>query len=109
MSVPAGSRLLYTAGIVGTRPDGTIAADVREQAAEAWRTIGVLLAEAGFEPADVVSYTTYAVAGNDLDAVMAARDEFFGDHRAASTLIQVGALVQPEWKVEVAVVAARAE
>ena len=107
MLSPANSRLVHTAGIVGTRPDGTIADDIGEQAAEMWRTIGALLAEAGFEPVDIVSYTTYAVAGHDLAAVMRARDEFFGTHRAASTLVPVPALAQPQWKVEVAVVAAR--
>ena len=56
---------------------------------------------------DIVSYTTYAVAGHDLAQVMAARDAFLGGHRAASTLVPVPALARPEWKVEVAVVAAR--
>jgi 2-iminobutanoate/2-iminopropanoate deaminase len=99
---------VHTAGIVGTRPDGTIAADIGEQAAEVWRTVGALLAEAGMGPRDIVSYTTYAVVGLDLGEVMAARDAFLGDHRAASVLIPVPALAQPAWKVEIAVVAARA-
>ncbi|MEZ5255453.1 MAG: hypothetical protein R2705_00735 [Ilumatobacteraceae bacterium] len=56
---------------------------------------------------DIVQYTTYVVLGEDLHAVMVARDEALGDHLAASVLIPVPALVRPEWKVEVAVVAAR--
>ena len=36
----------------------------------------------------------------------AARDAAFAGHVAASTLVTVPALVRPEWKVEVAVVAA---
>ncbi|MGD9702943.1 MAG: RidA family protein [Acidimicrobiia bacterium] len=109
MLVPAQSELVYTSGIVGNRPDGSIADDIGEQAAEMWRSIGAILAEAGFAPADIVSYTTYAVVGHDLSRVMAARDAFLGDHRAASTLVPVPALARPEWKVEVAVVAARSE
>ena len=107
VTVPTGSQLLFTAGIVGTRPDGSIAADIGEQATEVWRSIGALLSAAGYEPADVVSYTTYAVVGHDLSEVMAARDRFFGGHRAASTLVTVPALARPEWKVEVALIAAR--
>lgn len=107
VTVPTGSQLLFTAGIVGTRPDGSIAIDIAEQATEVWRSIGVLLSTAGYEPADLVSYTTYAVVGEDLGEVMAARDRFFGGHRAASTLVSVPALARPEWKVEVAVIAAR--
>ena len=99
--------MLHTAGIVGTRPDGTIAPDAGGQAAEVWRVIGVLLSEAGFTPPDIVSYTTYVVAGEDLDPVMAARDEFLAGHRAASVLVTVPALARPEWKVETALVAIR--
>lgn len=106
VTVTADSRLLFTAGIVGTRPDGTIAVDIGEQAAEMWRSVGVLLTAGGFSVADIVSHTTYVVAGSDLAAVMAARDSFFGDQRAASTLIPVPALARPEWLLEVAVVAA---
>lgn len=105
----SGSRLLHTAGIVGTRPDGTIAADIAGQAAEVWRSIGAILAAAGFRPSDVVSYTTYAVVGEDLTGVMAARDAFLESHGAASTLVTVPALAQPQWKVEVSVIAARAD
>jgi len=107
MTVPAASQLLFTAGIVGTRPDGSIAEEIGEQATEVWRSIGVLLSAAGYEPADVVSYTTYAIVGQDLGEVMAARDRFLGGHRAASTLVTVASLARPEWKVEVAVIAAR--
>lgn len=105
----APTRLLHTAGIVGTRPDGTLSSEVGEQAAEVWASIGAILAEAGFEASDIVSYTTYVVAGEDLAPVMVARDAFLGGHRAASTLVTVPALARPQWKVEIAAVAARAD
>jgi enamine deaminase RidA (YjgF/YER057c/UK114 family) len=38
---------------------------------------------------------------------MASRDAHLSPHTAASTLITVPALARPEWKVEIAVVAAR--
>ena len=107
MHVTTPSEMLYTSGIVGNRPDGSISDDIGEQATEMWRSIGVLLAAAGFGAHDIVSYTTYAVTGQDLSRVMAARDAFLGSHRAASTLVPVPALARPEWRVEVAVVAAR--
>ena len=58
-------------------------------------------------PDDGVSVTTYVVVGEELGPVMAARDAFLGGHRAASTLVTVPALAQPQWRMEVAVVAAR--
>jgi 2-iminobutanoate/2-iminopropanoate deaminase len=109
VNVTAGSAMMFTAGIVGTRPDGTISDDIGEQAAEMWRTIDALLAEGGYIVDDIVSYTTYAVVGHDLSAVMAARNAYFDGWKAASTLILVPALAQPQWKVEVAVVAARSD
>jgi enamine deaminase RidA (YjgF/YER057c/UK114 family) len=101
------SRLLHTAGVVPTRPDGTVPDDLAEQADVVWSNIGAILGEAGMEPADIVSITTYAVAGEPLGPVMAARDRFLEGALAASTLVTVPALARPEWRVEIAVVAAR--
>lgn len=100
------SRWLHTSGVVPTRPDGTTPDDVGEQAGVVWDNIGAMLTHAGMRPADVVSVTTYVVVGEELGPVMAARDRFLGGRRAASTLVTVPALAQPQWKVEVAVVAA---
>ena len=57
-------------------------------------------------PSDVVSVTTYVVVGEDLATVMGARDAALGGHRAASTLVTVPALARPEWRMEIAVIAA---
>jgi 2-iminobutanoate/2-iminopropanoate deaminase len=103
----APSRMLYTAGVVPTRPDGTVPDDLAAQADVVWSNIGAILGEAGMEPADIVSITTYAVAGEPLGPVMAARDRFLDGALAASTLVTVPALARPEWRVEIAVVAAR--
>lgn len=104
---PAGSAMLHTAGIVGFEVDGSMRPTIGEQAARVWEIIDALLLEAGFDRSDIVSYTTYVVAGEDLDTVMRVRDDFFGDHRAASTLVTVPQLADPAWKVEVSAVAAR--
>jgi 2-iminobutanoate/2-iminopropanoate deaminase len=103
----ASSRWLHTAGVVPTRPDGSVPDDLAEQADVVWSNIAAILGEARMEPADIVSVTTYAVAGEALGPVMAARDRFLGGSLAASTLVTVPALARPEWRVEIAVVAAR--
>lgn len=69
--------------------------------------MAAILAEADMSPTDVVSVTTYVVHGEDLAAVMAARDRALGGHRVASTLVTVPALARPEWRLEIALVAAR--
>jgi 2-iminobutanoate/2-iminopropanoate deaminase len=99
-------RWLHTSGVVPIAPDGSVPEGVADQAEVVWANIAAMLREAGMQPRDIVSITTYAVVGEDLGPVMAARDRALGGHRAASTLVTVPALVRPEWKVEIAVIAA---
>ncbi len=101
------AQLLHTAGVVGVMPDGTVPDDLAEQAAVVWESIAAILGEAGMAVTDIVSMTTYVVAGEDLGPVMAARDQAMGGHLVASTLVTVPALARPAWRVEVAVIAAR--
>jgi len=101
------SRWLHTSGVVPVSADGSTPRDLVEQAALVWSNIGAMLRDAEMSPADVVSVTTYVVAGEDLGPVMAARDAALAGHRAASTLVTVPALARPEWRMEIAVVAAR--
>lgn len=102
---------LHTSGVVPVAPDGSTPPDIAEQATIVWANIAELLHEAAMDPTDVVSMTTYVVAADDLPerlaAVMKVRDAALVGHRAASTLVTVPALARPEWKVEIAVVAAR--
>lgn len=107
MVTQAPAKMLFTAGIVGVRPDGSVPDGVGDQAAEMWTSVRAILEEAGFAVTDIVAYTTYVVHGADLRVVMEARDRFLGGHSAASTLVPVPALARSEWKVEVAVVASR--
>ena len=100
------SRWLHTSGVVPIRPDGSVPAGIEEQAEVVWSTIRTLIIQARMKPIDVVSVVTYVVEGESLEPVMAARDAFMGRHRAASTLITVPRLARPEWKLEIAIVAA---
>ena len=102
----APGRMLHTSGVVPVRPDGQVPAGLAEQAATIWTNIGAMLHEADMAAHDVVSVTTYALVGEDLGPIMSARDKFLGTHRAASTLVTVPELAQPEWRMEIAVVAA---
>jgi 2-iminobutanoate/2-iminopropanoate deaminase len=100
------ARWLHTSGVVPTAPDGSVPSELADQAAVVWANIGAILDEAEMTPADIVSVVTYAVVGEPLAPLMAARDAFMGGHRAASTLVTVPALARPEWRLEIAIVAA---
>jgi len=99
--------MLHTAGVVPIAPDGTVPEGLADQAKVVWGNITAILAESGFSITDIVSMTTFVVAGANLALVMGARDEVLQGHRAASTLVYVPALARPQWLMEVAVVAAR--
>lgn len=103
----AATRWLHTSGVVPSASDDSTSDDIGAQAAVVWENIGAMLDEADMAPSDIVSVTTYVVAGEELAPVMTARDAFLGDHRVASTLVTVPALAQPQWLMEVAVIAAR--
>lgn len=99
--------LLHTSGVVPTRPDASVPDTLEEQVALVWENIAAIVRAAEMELTDLVSITTYVVAGEELGPVMAGRAAALGDHLVASTLITVPALAQPAWKVEIAAVAAR--
>lgn len=101
------ARLLHTSGIVPIASDGSVPADLAEQAATVWSNLRAILEQAEMNVTDIVSVTTYVVVGEPLAPVMAARDAALGGHRAASTLVTVPALARPEWRMEIALVAAR--
>ncbi|MEY3093277.1 MAG: hypothetical protein RIU67_2060 [Actinomycetota bacterium] len=98
-------RWLHTSGVVPIAPDGSVPSSIAEQARTVWANLSAILVDAGMEPRDVVSVTTYVVAGQPLAPVMAARDAALGGHRVASTLVTVPALARPEWLMEIALVA----
>ena len=100
------TRWLHTSGVVPIAPDGSTPNTLEVQAKVVWDNIAAMLAAADMLALNIVSVTTYVVSGEPLGPVMAARDAFLGDHRAVSTLVTVPQLAQPQWRMEVAVVAA---
>jgi 2-iminobutanoate/2-iminopropanoate deaminase len=100
------ARWLHTAGVVPISPDGSVPSGLAEQATQVWTNIAAMLSEAEMSAGDVISVTTYVVLGEQLAPVMRARDEFLDGRRVASTLVTVPALARPEWRVEIAIVAA---
>ena len=100
------TRWLHTSGVVPVAPDGSTPDALAGQAALVWTNITAMLRDAEMSAANIVSVTTYVVVGQDLATVMAARDTALGAHRAASTLVTVPALARPEWRMEIAIVAA---
>ncbi len=98
-----GTRVLTISGQVADGPDGEIVGigDPEEQARQCLRNIDALLEAAGARKEDVVRVGIYLTDMGDRAAVAAARVEYFGSHKPASTLVEVSALVADELKVEI--------
>lgn len=110
-SISSPSRLIYTAGQVGTLPDGTTIHGFEAQAKQAFTNVKVALEAAGATPRDIVKLTYYVVdLESNIEAFRRAYVEFLTDergiHKAPSTLLDVKGLAKKEWLVEVEAVAA---
>lgn len=107
VSVAQGTELIFLSGQVGVRPDGSTPVTLAEQADQVFTNIVALLKAHGLDATNIVKLTTYIVAGQDGNAVRAARLKHLGSHRPASTAVFVSQLVDPAWFVEVDAIAAR--
>ncbi|WP_439817512.1 RidA family protein [Zavarzinia sp. CC-PAN008] len=105
--VPPGASVVHTAGQVGIRLDGTVPETVGEQAEQAFRNVLGVVKAAGMGVEDIVKATLFVVAGQDLDAVRAARARVFGDAKPASTLLIISGLATPNLLFEVEAIAAK--
>lgn len=100
-------KTLYISGCVAFDVEGDVVGkdDVAEQARQVLANLGQVLAAAGATPADVVKVTVYLRRLDDRPKINPLRQEFFGEHRPASTLVEVSALVHPDLLVEIDAVA----
>jgi enamine deaminase RidA (YjgF/YER057c/UK114 family) len=105
--IPAGSRVLYVAGQVAGRADGSVPADPKEQCELAWANVVAVLAEAGMSPADLVKVNTYVTSTDIIPHVREVRGRIVTQPPPASTLVVVPALASPQWLVEIEAVAAQ--
>jgi len=105
VSIPAGSRILITAGQVAVHPDGSISDRLDEQCSEVWRSIATILARDGLSISDVAHVRGYIVDPNGVGVYGRAMAVALGPHRPASTLVTVAALASPTFLVEIEVTA----
>ena len=99
--------LLFVSGCVPVDGDGNLVGgdDVVAQARRVFENIGSVLAAAGAGPPDVVKVTLFLTDVDDRPKVNPVRQEFFGDTRPASTLVEVSRLAIPGAKIEVEAIA----
>ena len=99
--------LLWVAGQTPIGEDGKVVGlgDPRAQAECIYKRIGMVLKEAGATPQDVTMIRTFSTDMRYNPLIRDIRAAFFGGHKPASTSVQVVALAQPEFLLEVDVFA----
>jgi D-alanyl-D-alanine dipeptidase len=107
VSLPAGARIVQTAGQVGVAADGVVPPTLEGQLEQIWLNTAAILRADGMELSDVVSIRGYLVSRDGVDAYRAAFRKYMGDVNPTSTLVVVKELVAPQFLAEIEVVAAK--
>lgn len=109
VEVPAGARLLFTNGQVGTRADGTTPEAVTDQLEVVFERLNAVLHAANMTLENIVRFDVFFTNQADVKSFVEVRDRIMGDHKPAATLLIVSALARPELKIEVEAVAAKVD
>ena len=99
-SVRAGN-LIWVSGIVGMKADGFIPESTVDQFDIAMDSMDACLRAAGGLPEHVVKVQVFMTDISERALINPRRVAYFGEHRPASTPVEVSALVDPRMKVEI--------
>ena len=81
--------------------------DVEKQTEYVFESLQKILKETNASLDDVVKATIYVTNISDFSKISPIRNRYFANSKPVSTLVQVSALVKPECKVEIEVIAVR--
>jgi len=102
----AESRILHVSGEAGVTTDGELPEDPAKQHAQAWQNIFAILEAADMDKTDIVEVLGIVTDHDQVPIYREVRDQMLGTHSCASTMLVCG-LANPDWKVEIAVKAAK--
>ena len=105
-AISARGRIIVTAGLVGwDAQERFVAADLTGQFRQILENLRLVLAEDGAGPEHIVRMTWYvtdvAEYRASLREIGSAWRELIGKHFPAMAVVQVGALVEPQAKIEI--------
>ena len=101
-------KTVYIAGQVGADAQGKVAGPgMREQTQQVLTNLGVVLKSQGLDASHIAKINIYTTSIDEFRApeVAALRAKFFGEHRPASTLVQVVRLADPAYTIEIEAIA----
>jgi reactive intermediate/imine deaminase len=96
-------RIVFVSGCVATDGQGRLVGggDVVAQTRQVHENIKRCLTAAGATFADVCKVTVFLRHIGDREKVNTIRQEYFGAHRPASTLVEISRLVRDEYLIEI--------
>lgn len=106
VETPAGARTLHVSGQVGIDLNGHLPANAEAQHEQTWTNIFAILAAADMDKTDIVDVWAVVTDPEGVPVFRQVRDRMLKGHLACSTLLVCG-LASPDWKVEIAVKAAK--
>ena len=93
---------IYVSGTGPIGTDGkTVPGGAQEQARRCWEIVLQAIASLGGAPENVVRVRTYLTRAQDWQAVGRVQGEIFAEIRPAATMVVAGALLDPDWLVEI--------
>jgi len=105
--VPPGAAVVFVAGQVGMRPDGSIPSAFAEQAELTFTNLRSCLAAHGLGVEAVVKLSVFLLPQQDFQLLRAVRERHFGAHRPTSTTVYVPQLASPQFLLEVEAIAVK--
>ena len=109
VEVPPGTRLLFTNGQIGTKPDGTTPSTTIEQTEVIFERLHAILQASDMTFKDIVRFNIYLTQQSDVPDVFAIRDRIMGDHKPAATTLVVNGLARPDLNIEIEAIAAKSD
>ncbi|MGI9351582.1 MAG: RidA family protein [Rhizobiaceae bacterium] len=108
VEVPSSSRCIHVSGQVGLSQTGELPADSEKQHELAWKNVIAIVESAGMAKTDIVEVWGIVRDHDEVPVYRGIRDRMLDGHRCVSTMLVCG-LANPDWKVEIAVKACRAD
>ena len=105
--IESSTRLLLISGQVARDASGALvgAGDMTTQAEQVFANLQDILADYGTDFRSAIKATIFVVDMARVDEVFEVRARYYGDAMPASTLVGVTALGDPEWLLEVVLIA----
>lgn len=107
VSVEGPTKMIYVGGQNAVGTDGkVVGTDLAAQTEQAFKNVLAVLAEAGATQENVVKLTIHLVQGGAIEQAFGAAQRVWGRHATAISVLQVAALANPQFHVEIEAIAA---